>query len=156
MPANKESLIEAIRNVQSEVERLVASMPESAWAASAYEGWSARQLLCHVASTSGVTGFLVNMARSPGSGGMGADFDQDAWNAEMVAVRQDHPLAEIVDEIRGILGRDIETVQSVPDELLAGHFRAPWGREGPLAEVVIASINGHLLGHLKDLQKVVA
>jgi uncharacterized protein (TIGR03083 family) len=156
MPANKDTVIEAIQNVENEVEHLVDSMPESAWDAPAYQGWSAKDLLCHIASTSGATGFLVNMARSPGSGGIGADFDQDAWNAQMVAVRRDRPLPEIVDEIRAILGQDIDTIQGVPDELLATRCRAPWGIEGPLADVIVASLKGHLLMHLKDLQKVVA
>jgi hypothetical protein len=156
MPAEKTDVIEIIRNAQREVERLASSAPASAWSKPAYEqSWNAKQLLCHIASTSGVAGFLIMMAKSPGSGGMGADFDVDAWNTQAVAARQDKPIAEILDEVRGNCQRDIESVESTSDDLLAQHFKPPWGNEGPLADVIIGSIEEHLMMHVSDLAKVV-
>ena len=157
MPAKKEDVIGAIHSVRQEVERLVSSTPESAWSGPGYEqGWNAEQLLCHMASTSGVAGFLIAMAKAPGTGGMGADFDIDAWNAQAVAARQEKPLAEILEEVRGNCQRDIESVQAAADDLLAQHFRAPWETEGPLADVIIDSIGEHIMTHVRDLAKVVA
>jgi len=156
MPAEKTDIIEVIRNTQDEVQKLVSSAAESAWSKPAYDqGWNARQLLCHIASTSGVAGFLVGMAKAPGSGGMGADFDVDAGNVQAVAARQDKPIAEVLEEVRGNCQRDIESVQNAPDDLLAQHFRAPWGVEGPLADVIVGSIEGHLMMHVRDLAKAV-
>lgn len=156
MPAEKTDIIEVIRGTQSEVEKLVSSAAESAWSKPAYDqGWNAKQLLCHIASTSGVAGFLVGMAKAPGSGGMGADFDIDAFNAQQVAARQDKPIAEVLEEVRGNCQRDIESVQNAPDGLLAQHFRAPWGVEGPLADVIVGSIEEHLMMHVRDLAKAV-
>jgi len=156
MSAKKENVIGVIRNAQHEVEKLVSSAPESAWSKPAYEqGWNARQLLCHIASTSGVAGFLVGMAKAPGSGGMGADFDVDAWNAQAVAARQDKPITEVLEEVRGSCQRDVESVQNAPAGLLAQHFRAPWGAEGPLADVIVGTIEGHLMMHARDLAKAV-
>ncbi len=156
MPASKTDIIEVIRNTQDEVEKLVSSAAESAWSKPAYDqGWNAKQLLCHIASTSGVAGFLVGMAKAPGSGGIGTDFDVDAWNVQAVAARQDKPIAEVLEEVRGNCQRDIESVQNAPDGLLAQHFRAPWGVEGPLADVIVGSIEGHLMTHVRDLAKAV-
>lgn len=157
MPAEKSDVVGAIRDAQREVERLVSSAPESVWSKPAYEqGWDAKQLLCHVASTSGPAAFLIGMAKAPGSGGMGADFDIDAFNAQQVAARQDKPIAEVLEEIRGNCQRDIDSVQSAPDDLLAQRFRAPWGVEGSLADVIVGSVQGHLMMHVRDLAKAVS
>jgi hypothetical protein len=137
MPDSKTDIIEVIRNTQDEVEKLVSSAAEPAW------------------STSGVAGFLVGMAKAPGSGGVGDDFDVDAWNVQAVAARQDKPIAEVLEEVRGNCQRDIESVQNAADGLLAQHFRAPWGVEGPLADVIVGSIEEHLMMHVRDLAKAV-
>ena len=156
MSAEKEDVIGAIRSAQQEVERLVSSAPESAWSKGAYEqGWNAKQVLCHIASTSGVAGFLLSMAKAPGSGGMGGGFDIDAFNSQQVAARQDKPVVEVLDELRGVCRRDIESVQNAPDDLLAQHLRAPWGTEGSLADVIANSIEEHLMTHVRDLERAV-
>ena len=157
MPAEKRDVIDAIRSAQQEVERLVSSAPESAWSKQAYErGWNAKQLLCHIASTSGVAGFLIGMAKTPGSGGMGADFDIDAFNAQQVAARQEKPVVEVLEEVCGNCQRDIESVQNAPDDLLAQHFRAPWDMEGSLGNVIVGSVEGHFMMHVRDLAKAVS
>jgi hypothetical protein len=157
MPAEKDDVIGAIRDAQHEVERLVSSMPESAWSSQVYEqGWNAKQLLCHMASTSGVARFLIGMAKAPGSGGMGAGFDIDAFNAQAVSERQDKPVVEVLEEVRANCRRDIESVENAPYDLLGQHFRAPWGVEGSLGDVIVASIDGHLMMHVGDLAKAVS
>jgi hypothetical protein len=154
--ADRSDIIAAIRDVQSEVESLVSSAPESVWSNGAYEkGWNAKELLCHVASTSGVAGYLIAMAKAPASGGMGTGFDVDAFNAQQVAARRDKPVAEILQEIRGNCQREIESVENAPADLLAQHFRTPWEAEGPLADVIVGSIKEHLMMHVRDLAKAV-
>jgi hypothetical protein len=157
MPAEKDDVIGAIREAQREVERLVPSVPESAWSSQAYEqGWNGKQLLCHLASTSGIARFLIGMAQAPGSGGMGTDFDIDSFNAQQVAARQDKPVDEVLEEVCVNCGRDIESVENAPDDLLAQHFRAPWGTEGSLGDVIVGSIDEHFMTHVRDLAKAVA
>lgn len=157
MPAEKRDVIGAIRSAQQEVEGLVSATPESAWSKQAYEqGWNAKQLLCHIASTSRIAGFLISMAKAPGSGGMGADFDIDAFNAQQVAARQDKPIAEVLEEVCGNCQRDIESVENTPDDLLAQHFRAPWDMEGPLGDVIVGSVEEHFMMHVRDLAKAVS
>jgi hypothetical protein len=156
MPAAKADIIEVIRGTQGEVEKLVSAAAESAWSKAVYDqGWNAKQLLCHIASTSGVGAFLINMAKAPGSGGMSADFDVDAWNVQAVGARQHKAIAEILEEIRGNCQRDIESVESAPGDLLTQPFKPPWGEEGSLADVIVGSIEEHLMTHVRDLAKAV-
>ena len=154
MPGRKEDVIAAIRNAEAEVERLVESAPEPAWSKGAYEqGWNAKQLLCHIASTSGVAGFLIAMAQASAGGGPGADFDVDSWNAQAVAERQDKAVEEIMEEARTNFRRDIAGVEAAPGDLLSRNFRAPWGSEGPLGDVIVASVQEHLMVHARDLAR---
>ncbi len=157
MSDTKSNVIGTIRDAQREVESLVSSTPEAVWSKQGYEqGWNAKQILCHIASTSGTAGFLMGMAKAPGAGGMGADFDIDAFNAQQVVARQDKPVVEILEELRGNCQRDIERVQNAPDDLMAQHLRAPWGTEGPLADVIVGSIEGHFMMHVRELAKAVS
>ncbi len=157
MSAEKQDVIGAIRDAQREVEKLVPLVPASAWSGQAYEqGWNGKQLLCHLASTSGIARFLIRMAQAPGSGGMGADFDIDSFNAQQVAARQDKPVDEVLEEVCANCRRDIESVENAPDDLIAQHFRAPWGIEGALGDVIVGSIDEHFMTHVRDLAKAVA
>ena len=157
MTADKDAVIGAIRDAQQALEALVSSAPESAWSARGYrDGWNAKQLLCHIASTSGVAGYLIAMANAPRPGGFAGDFDIDAFNAQQVAARQDKPVAELLEEVRDHCRQSVETVENTPDELLAQHFRAPWETEGPLADVIVSSIEEHLMMHTRDLVKAVS
>ena len=156
MTATKGEVVAAIRGAQGELDRLVSSTPEAAWSKPTYEqGWNAKQLLCHVAASSNVSGFLLAMARNPGAS-FGGGLDQDEFNAQQVALRVSKTIAEVADEARGYLERDVDNANVAPDELLAAHYRAPWGYEGPLADVILDSLRDHLLVHLRDLAKAVA
>lgn len=151
MGASRRSVIEALDAARREAERLVETAPAEAWTGIVYEdGWNARQLLAHMASTSGVASFLLMMARSPAGGGM-AGFDNDRFNAEQVAMREGRSPADLLDEIRANIARDIAAVEGAPDDLLFKHYQAPWDAEGPLADVIVESPNRHWRGHLDEL-----
>jgi len=82
----------------------------------------------------------------------GVTFDQDRWNAHEVRSREGKPLGELLDELRASSERSVAAVEAAPDELLASHFRAPWGIEGSLADVIIASQRDHVGTHLSELR----
>ncbi len=78
---DKEEFIAKILSLQGEIEQAVSSMPEPAWSKGVYEeGWDARQLLSHMASTSGTAGFVLRLAAAPTTGGLPAGFDNEAFN----------------------------------------------------------------------------
>jgi hypothetical protein len=156
MPASRDDVLAAIQTARDELDRIVSSAPEDVWSKEAYEGWTARELLCHVAASSGVAGFLLAMARSPGATFSTSDEDNDRFNAQQVAQREWKTIAELAEEARGHLDADAERVLVAPDDLLATHYRAPWGIEGPLAGVIADSLREHLMMHLRDLAAAAA
>ena len=79
-------------------------------------------------------------------------FDGDAFNRDQVAMRKERSVADVLDEIRANIQRDIQAVEAADEGLLHKHYAAPWGAEGSVAEVIIISVNGHLGGHIADLR----
>jgi hypothetical protein len=61
----------------------------------------------------------------------GGEFDQDAFNAQQVALRASKSVQEVADEICGNLDSDIAAVGKAPEDLLAKHYRAPWRLRAP-------------------------
>ena len=116
-----------MRELQGEIDGTVSSMSEESWSRGVYEsGWNARQLLSHIASISGTAGFVLSMARMPSAPSLGAGFDEDGFNARLVAEREGKSTAELLGEIKGNFERDVEAVRAAPDELIRKQFRAPW------------------------------
>jgi hypothetical protein len=156
--ADRGDVIECLRNLRDEIVQLAEGAPEVAWSAATHEeGWNARQLLSHIASTSGVASFVLSLAQVAGSAaGRGGSFDIDAFNSQQVAMRENKTVSEVLDEVRSNLQRDIQAIEGAPEELLQKHFRAPWDVEGPVAQVISDSVNGHLGGHVADLRGALA
>ncbi len=157
---DKERITETIQKTRRELEEAVAAVPPAAWARGVHEnGWNAKQLLCHLASGS-PAGFIIGMAgrsgEGAGSGGGAGGFDIDAWNKAEVEKRQAKSVEELLTEARANFDHDIELVGRTPDELLAKHYRAPWGVEGSVADVIVASLSGHTAGHLAELRAAMA
>lgn len=157
MPASKEEIEEAIRRLEKEVEELVSALPESAWDKGVYEnGWTAKQLLCHLASTSGAAGYLVSLASSPGgSAGSGGGLNVDDLNAQQVARRQGRTVAELLEEIRNGYQRSLEVVRALSQDQLKRVVRTPWGPEGRLADLLLSFVREHDAAHLRDLAAAV-
>lgn len=159
MVTTKEDVLAAMDGFKADVDALVASVTEKKWETGVYEnGWNARQVLCHLASTAGIAGFVLTLARAPVPAGVGGGegFDNDAFNAQQVQARQVKPLENILNEIRDTMERDRQVVSAAPDQLLASMFRAPWGTEGTVAGVIADSFKEHLGIHLADLKASVA
>ncbi len=157
--AGRGEVTRTLREFESQLTEAVASMPEAAWSDVAYEnGWTRREILAHIASTSGVAGFVLTLARAPAgvaATGAGA-YDIDQFNRQQVALREGRSVQEVLAEVRANIDRDAAALEAVPDEVLQQQFRAPWGAEGSVAEVIIESVRGHLATHLADLRAAAA
>lgn len=154
MVAGKKDIIDAYQRSTQRLERLAAGRSEEDLQQTTYEGWSAKHLICHMASTSGAAAFFISMARS--GGGMGAGFDIDRWNAEQVAARQDKPLEDILAEFRAGHEASIKAVEAASDDLLAKQVPNFEGGMSPLADLIWGSATEHEAAHLDDLEKAMA
>ncbi len=157
MSTSREDVIRTIRDSAAEIEEVADSLSDEALATGVYEaGWNAKQLLCHLVAGGSFASVMITLAKLPGDSGSGRRPDQDAWNAAQVASRQDSPLADLLSELRSTSNRSIETVQQTPDDLLYGHFRAPWDAEGSLAAVIVEALEDHVGTHLAELRGAIA
>lgn len=163
MVTTKEDVLEAIDTFAADIAGIAQDalkIPDAKWETGVYEnGWNARQLLAHIASTAGIAGFVLTLARAPvaaGSMGDGEGFDNDAFNAQQVQARQNKPLSALFNEIRETMDRDRRVVSAAPDQLLASMYRAPWGTEGTVAGIIADSIEEHLGEHVRDLRAALA
>jgi len=150
--SSREAVIACLNDVREQITAAVAAMPESGWDASVYEnGWNQRQLLYHIASTSGVASFVLAMSKLPKQVG-GEPFDNDAFNRDQVALREGRSPAEALDEIRSNIQRDIQAIEKASDDDLQRAWTAPWGMDGTVADIIVTSVDGHLGAHLNDLR----
>ena len=123
MGASRQDVIDTLNAVRTDVEQLVEATPEGAWTRGVYEnGWNAKQVLGHLAAMSGVANFVMMMAQAP-SGGMGGggEFDIDQFNAQQTAMREGKTPADLLDEIRSNLTRDVGGIEKASDDLLFKH-----------------------------------
>lgn len=154
MPPTKEELTQAIRDFIARAEAMAGRLTEADWEKTTYEqGWSVKQVFCHLASAGGAVPFLLNLATSPqpSGGGSGGGFDIDSWNAQQVAARQGKTVAELLAEIRSGHESSIQALQGASEELLAKEVRVPWGPSGPLAELIRQMMALHEGAHLDDV-----
>ncbi len=152
MPASQDALVQAIRKSLEDIERVASILSESAWSTGVYEqGWNARQVLCHLAAGARFASTMIGASQAPSRPDPGT-FDQDTFNAAQVEARKDKSVAELLDELRTKSEEAIEVVQSTSDQILSGHFKAMWGAEGPLADVIIEAMGDHTGTHLGELR----
>ena len=157
--ATKDGIIEGIRQVQAEAERVASAMPDDAWEEGVYEnGWNAKQILCHIALAANVPAFLIAAANSPEPAKMPGGADNiDDFNESQVALRMEKPVAEIVEEINSTYEQAVNVVQATPDELLAKQIRTPWQTEGELGALILdEDIRAHVMVHLADISGAIA
>jgi uncharacterized protein (TIGR03083 family) len=151
MAASKQEIISVYQQSSRRLDRIVAGKSEEDLKKTVYPGWSAKQLICHLASTSGSAAFFIMMAQS--GQGMGAGFDIDRWNAEQVAARQDRPMEEVVTEFRAGHDSSIKAVESAADDLMVKQVPDFSGGTVALADLIKGSATDHEAEHLGDLEK---
>jgi len=138
--ANKDDVVRKMRELQGEIEGTVSSMSEESWSRGVYR----KRLERAPAAQS----YSLDKRNTR----LRAGFDEDGFNARLVAEREGKSTAELLGEIKGNFERDVEAVRAAPDELIRKQFRAPWGVEGGVGDVIVESLKGHLGMHLVDLR----
>lgn len=151
--SSREAVFACLRDLREQISAAVEGMPEGGWDKDVYEnGWNERQLLYHIASTSGVASFVLAMSKMSTRDGGGEPFDNDAFNRDQVALREGRSPADALAETGSNIQRDIQAIENASDDDLLRVWTAPWGMEGTVAEIIIAAVDGHLGAHLDDLR----
>ena len=151
----REQLLAALRADAARLPEVVGAIGEAQLERGVYEnGWSARQLLAHLAAIEWTYPRLIERAQAAQSGeaGGGGTFDMDAYNERQVSKRAEAGIAELLEEFGRNRAATIEAAAGAENALLAQRTRSAGGVEGTLLEVLIGVTVGHVREHIKDLE----
>ncbi len=166
VPATREDLLAALRADRQEFVDRLRALPESAFDRGAYEaGWTARQVLAHVASIEWTYPRLLEMGAPDGEDSekratTAADRvkserkpppDMDAYNRRQVEKRASASIDELLDEFARNRDRTIAAIESAEDEVLQRNVQSLGGVSGPIVAVVRDVAVLHVRQHLADI-----
>ena len=154
---DRAEVIAALETDAASVAEAVSALPADRWNAGVYEnGWTARQILAHVAAIEWTYPRLIERARDSAASGAGESssggFDMDAYNRRQVAKRADTSVADLLEEFTRNREATIAALRDADDELLARPTRSAGGVEGNLLQVFASVAVDHVRQHLADLQ----
>lgn len=156
-PLKRHGLLAALRQDEAALVDVVKAMPEEAFARGVYEnGWSAKELLAHLAAIEWTYPRLIEVSLQaptagsaepsrPPRGGM------EGYNAREVARRAERTVAELLEEFRRNRAATIAAIEALDESSLARPVRSAGGRTGTLLEVLHGVAVEHVRGHLSDL-----
>ncbi len=155
---NRAEIIAALETDAAAVADAVSGLPDRRWNAGVYEhGWTARQLLAHLAAIEWTYPKLIDRAREASSastsgGEGGGGFDMDAYNLRQVEKRADVSVADLLDEFSSNRAATIAALRDADDDLLARPARSAGGVQGTLLQVFASVAVDHVRQHLADLR----
>ena len=153
---NRAETIAALETDAAAVAETVSGLAGRRWDTGVYEhGWTARQLLAHLAAIEWTYPKLIDRARetsSASASGGGGGFDMDAYNRRQVEKRADASVADLLDEFARNRAATIAALRDADDELLAQPTRSAGGVQGTLLEVFASVAVDHVRQHLADLR----
>ncbi|HEY7039326.1 MAG TPA: DinB family protein [Methylomirabilota bacterium] len=155
---SKRELLDALRSSRDEIVALVRSLPPARLEEGRYEnGWTARQILAHIASIEWSYPRLIDIARTPPAPVEEAPPTRamkggnDAYNERQVAKRAHLTVDELLDEFERNRAATIAAVEAADEALFARRIRSAGGVVGPLATVFYMIAVAHALGHARDI-----
>ena len=151
----REELLAALRRDAERLPEVVGAIGEAELSRGVYEnGWSARELLAHLAAIEWTYPRLIERAEAAGGSSdssSGGAFDMDAYNARQVAKRSEASVGELLEEFGRNRTATIDAVANADAALLDRATRSAGGVEGTLLEVLIGVTVGHVREHMADL-----
>ncbi len=169
----KPQLLAALRSSGEEMARRLGVLPAEGFERGCYEnGWTARQVLAHVASIEWTYPRLLELAKQgappaaaepspeirrtePGeAAGVPTRIAQggiDSYNDRQVAKRADASVEELLAEFQQNRQATIAAVEGADEALLRAPIRSAGGITGALASVIDAVAVRHVRGHVDDI-----
>jgi hypothetical protein len=170
-------LIAALRSSGDDAGRRLRVLPQDAYAQGRYEnGWSARQILAHVAAIEWTYPRLLDLAQqAQGSAGAPAtgvrrttpeeatgtltriaEGGIDAYNARQVEKRANASIPELIGEFERNRAAPIAAMEAADGALFSRQIRSAGGITGTLADVLRAVAVEHVAGHVRDIAETTA
>ena len=151
----KDEVLENLRSGQRAFVEAVRSHPNDRWPEGCYEeGWTAKDILAHVASIEWTYPKLLLLAQEPPKerdgekrfrGGIGG------YNERQVDKRRSAPVEELIEEFERNREATIASVEEADDALLGEPVRSAGGVEGTALEVMNYVAVVHVRDHLDDI-----
>jgi uncharacterized protein (TIGR03083 family) len=113
-------------------------------------GWTAHQVLAHLAGRSYNYEILFRMAAGELTPDLGS-FDIDRQNEQIIEQLSGKSRNELLDEVRAVHERMIEQVRAAPDELLEREFPLPSGSL-PFGRVLMSAAGRHTVHHTAEVE----
>jgi Mycothiol maleylpyruvate isomerase N-terminal domain len=170
---SKAILLEALRSSEEEVLAKLRALTEADFEQGRYEnGWSARQILAHVASIEWTYPRLIDVAKQrtgtpaedpPAQEPRGQQQEEAQppartarggigdYNERQVGKRANASVTELLAEFEKNRAATIEAVEAADETLLTAPIRSAGGITGALANVIQAVAVLHVLGHVNDI-----
>lgn len=153
--ATKQEIIAAIREGIERVEATFGSLTDEQLATPVHEGdggWTARQVLAHMAGRAEGHHMMLSMATGAAPTGFGG-LDVNQWNQQRVDERADRSRDELLHEFLQVHEALIENVSELPDGALETMIPSPRGGEVALGEMLAGSGGRHNVNHTTEVER---
>jgi uncharacterized damage-inducible protein DinB len=154
---SKQELLDDMHASAREFVDAVRAFPEGEWSEGRYEeGWTAKDILAHVASIEWTYPRLL----APAEAGprqreteKGPRDVVDDYNRRQVDKRKALPVGDLMEEFQRNRAATIAAVEDADESLLDERVRSAGGTEGTAAEVLNFVAVTHVRQHLEDLER---
>ncbi len=155
----KQSLLDDLKADAAKLSETVDGLTAAQLEEGRYEeGWTAREILAHIAAIEWTYPRLLKLADAPSPTGAEertarpTEGGMDGYNARQVAKRAGASTADLVAEFQTNRAATIAAVEGASESLLNTPIRSTGGRTGTVAEVLDEVAVGHARQHLADLR----
>lgn len=156
--ASRQEIVAAIREGVERVEAVFSGLSDAQLDTPVHAGdggWTARQVLAHLAGRARGHQLLLSMAVAPEPPTF-AGVDVNAWNQQLVDERAGRGRDELLQEFRQTHEALIENVTELPDGALETMIPSPRGGEIALGEMLAGSGGRHNVNHTVEVEQALA
>jgi hypothetical protein len=153
--ASRQEVIAAIHEGIERVEATFGGLTDEQLGATVHDGdggWTARQVLAHLAGRAAGHQMLLSMATAAAPPDM-SGFNVNDWNQQIVDERAGRGRDELLQEFRQTHEALIENVRELPDGAFEKLVPSPRGGEVALGDMLAGSGGRHSVNHTAEVEQ---
>ena len=156
---SKQEIIDTIKQGITKVEQTYHGLSEDQLATRVHAdqgegGWTARELLAHLAGRQPSYDMMFRMAAGEAPPG-GGEFNVHDWNKRLIDERVGKGKDELLAEFRQVHEQLIQRVSDTPDETLGKTIMGPRG-ETTFADMLKGSGGMHSMNHAEEVDEAIS